>query len=301
MNSPIALFVYSRLDHTRRTVEALLRNKEAIDHDIFIFSDAARTSNVQREVDKVREYLETICGFRTVTIFHRPQNLGLAKSIVDGVTQILSIHERIIVLEDDLVTSPHFLSYMNESLERFSDDERVISIHGYVYPLQEKLPDAFFLRGADCWGWATWRRGWRLFNPDGPALLVKLKRRNLLKLFDYNGSYHFSQMLETQIKGGNDSWAILWYASAFLSDKLTLYPGRSLVQNIGNDSTGVHCNSVTSYDTMLSSTPINLSALKVVPSEIGRSAFEHYFRQIQGSFLNRVGRRIKSSLLNGNS
>ncbi len=295
-NSPITLFTYSRPDHTRRTVESLLRNPQAPDHDLIVFSDAARTPDKRAAVGEVRAYLASISGFRSVTIHHRPHNFGLAKSIIGGVTQVLAEHERIIVLEDDMLTSPYFLAYMNRALDRFADDERVISIHGYVYPVQKVLPEAFFLPGADCWGWATWRRGWRLFNPDGQALLDELKRRDLVKSFDFNGAYGYSRMLEGQIKGTNDSWAVRWYASAFLAGKLTLYPGRSLVHNIGNDSSGTHCGDDASHDAELSTTPIDLTKLEVVSSSLGRSAFENFFRKSQGNFVRQIGRRIKRML-----
>lgn len=292
-SAPIALFAYARLYHTRRTVESLLLNPEASDHDLIVFSDAARTPEKQSAVDEVRAYLATISGFSSVTIYHRAENLGLAKSIIGGVTQVLAEHERIIVLEDDMVVSPHFLAYMNESLDRFADDERVISIHGYVYPIQEALPEAFFLPGADCWGWATWRRGWCLFNPDGQALLDELKRRDLIMEFDFNGAYGFSEMLDGQIRGLNDSWAVRWHASAFLAGRLTLHPGRSLVQNIGNDGSGTHCGSNTSHDAKLSATPISLKSLQVEPSAPGLVAFEAFYRKNKSTFVGKMKRAIK--------
>jgi hypothetical protein len=294
--TPITLFTYARPDHTQRTVEALLRNPGVEEHDLIVYSDAPLTQDKAQAVASVREYLKTITGFRSVTINHRSHNYGLAKSIIDGVSEVLSRYERIIVLEDDMVTSPHFLSYMNQALDRFGDDERVISVHGYVYPVRQALPEAFFLRGADCWGWATWRRGWAIFNPDGQALLNELKRRNLIKAFDFNGSFGYSQMLELQIKGTNNSWAIRWYASAFLGDKLTLYPGRSLVHNIGNDSSGTHCGSSATYDAALSRTPINLAGVEVKSSHIGFSAFQLFFLHSNSNLLSKLVYRFKHAL-----
>ena len=128
--------------------------------------------------------------------------------------------DKVIVLEDDLVTSPHFLQYMNDGLGIYERDDRVISIHGYSYPVHGKLPETFFLRGADCLGWATWKRGWDLFEDDGQRLLNELERRNLTRSFDFDGSYPYTQMLRDQIAGSNSSWAVRWYASAFLRDKL---------------------------------------------------------------------------------
>lgn len=278
MNAPIVLFTYARVNHTQQTVEALLRNIGACEHEFIVYSDAPRTPDKARDVAAVRDYLQNITGFRSVTVHHRPHNYGLAKSIIDGVTEVLSRFDRIIVLEDDMVTSPHFLSYMNEALERFEDNELVISVHGYVYPTTQVLPEAFFLRGADCWGWATWRRGWALFNSHGKDLLDQLKRRNLLNAFDFNGAYPYSKMLESQIKGENDSWAIRWYASAFLANKLTLYPGRSLVQNIGNDDSGTHCGATSIFDIEISHVAVKLDGLLVEESEVSRNAVEIFFR-----------------------
>ena len=294
--APIALFVYARPSHVRLTVDSLLGNPGAESSDLIIFSDAARSSDKKRDVEEVRAYIKTIVGFRTVTIHHRPYNFGLANSIIQGVTEILKAHESVIVLEDDMRTSPHFLTYMNDALVKFVNDDRVASVHGYVYPVKQQLPEAFFLRGADCWGWATWRRAWAHFNPNGQFLLDELKRRQLTKAFDFNGAYSFSKMLEDQIKGSNDSWAVRWHASAFLADMLTLYPGRSLVHNIGNDNSGTHCGDNTSHDAELSVTPIDLKTLEVTSSAQGRAAFEAFFRKTHGTFVRRLGRRIKKIL-----
>jgi hypothetical protein len=293
MNAPIALFVYARPDHARRTVEALLNNPEASSSDLIVFSDAARTPDKEYAVRGVREYIAGIQGFRSLTLHHRPRNFGLAKSIIEGVTQVLAVYERVIVLEDDLETSPHFLRYMNEALDLFEEEELVISVHGYVYPVNKALPEAFCLRGADCWGWATWRRGWVHFNPDGQFLLDELRRQNLLKAFDFNGAYSYSEMLKEQINGSNDSWAVRWHASAFLANKLTLYPGRSLTHNIGNDSTGRHCGTSAALDVELSATPIRLDSVVIEESETARQIIEEFFRAKRPP-LQRVLRRVMS-------
>ena len=286
--APIVVFTYNRPEHTQRTLNALLINPLANESDIIIYSDSARTANHNKAVDEVRSYLSELTGFRSIKVIHRDKNFGLAESIIQGVTEVLQQSEKVIVLEDDMVVSPYFLEYMNEALEQFVDDDRVISVHGYVYPVDIELPEAFFLPGADCWGWATWRRGWALFNSDGQYLLDELVRRHLIQEFDYNGAYPFLNMLKDQIKGKNDSWAIRWHASAFLANKLTLYPGRSLVNNIGNDSSGTHCGDSNSMDAKLSETKINLNNIVVEPSQVGREAFEIFFRQSQKRLLHRL-------------
>jgi hypothetical protein len=286
--APIVVFTYNRPEHTLRTFNALLKNHLANESDIIIYSDSAKTANHNKAVDEVRSFLSEITGFRSKKVIHRDNNFGLAESIIQGVTGVLQESEKVIVLEDDMVVSPYFLEYMNEALDQFVDDDRVISVHGYVYPVDIKLPEAFFLPGADCWGWATWRRGWEIFNPNGQYLLDELVRRHLIQEFDYNGAYPFSNMLKAQVKGANDSWAIRWHASAFLAGKLTLYPGRSLVHNSGNDGSGTHCGTSDSMDIKLSETKINLNNIAVESSRIGREAFEIFFRQSQKSLLHRL-------------
>ena len=292
--APITLFVYNRLDHTKRTVDSLKINFLAQESDLIIFSDASKSELQAGNVRDVRDYISQINGFKSITIVERASNFGLAKSIIDGVTSIINKFGRIIVLEDDMVTSPFFLNYMNEALEKYTDDDRVISIHGYVYPVKETLPEAFFLPGADCWGWATWRRGWKLFNPDGQFLLDQLRAQKLISDFDYNGAYAYSKMLEGQIAGKNDSWAVRWYASAFLAGKLTLYPGRSLVHNIGNDNSGIHCGDTDGFDSEISATSINLSSIEVKPSKEVRQIFQQFFSLTREGIVHRLVRKFKT-------
>jgi hypothetical protein len=238
--SPIALFVYNRPEHTKQTLQALSRNPEAIYSDLYIYSDGAADLNSFSAVSEVRSLIRQCSGFKSVSIVEQDVNIGLAKSILGGVTQLLHRFSTVIVLEDDLVVSPSFLGYMNSGLDLYRNDENVGSIHGYTYPCADPLPDTFFLRGGDCWGWATWARAWGHINLDGSLLLRELQERDLTKAFDLEGAYPYVKMLKNQIQGKNDSWAIRWHASLFLKNMLTLYPGKSLVQNIGHDGTGIH-------------------------------------------------------------
>ncbi|HOD41117.1 MAG TPA: hypothetical protein PKL57_11210, partial [Candidatus Wallbacteria bacterium] len=203
---------------------------------------------------------------------------GLAKSIIAGVTDVVEKYGRVIVMEDDMVSSPYFLRYMNEGLEFYENCDRVVSIHGYIYPVEGKLDETFFLKGADCWGWATWKRGWSVFESDGKKLLKELRERNLTAEFDFDGSYGFTQMLEHQIEGVNDSWAIRWHASAFLKDKLTLYPGRSLIDNIGNDASGTHCQVTGAYNiTKVSQNPVKIEKIEMKPDAKAFEAIKNYY------------------------
>ena len=209
----------------------------------------------------------------------RPSHWGLARNIIGGVTEVSARLGASIVLEDDMVTSPWFLTYMNQALDYYEDEERVASIHGYLYPVRAVLPETFFLRGANCcWGWGTWHRAWRVFNPDGAFLLGELRRRALTSLFDFGDTFGYTRLLEGQIAGTNDSWALRWYASAFLENMLTLYPCRSLAQNIGHDGSGHHRTRTHSFDVRIEQGPVRVGRCPVEDSAIGRAAFEAYFR-----------------------
>lgn len=272
-------------------------NRYAAESDLVIFSDGPKNESSELEVTRVREYVLSITGFRSVSVIESRVNKGLARSIIEGTQAVLKDHETVIVLEDDMITSPYFLKFMNEGLAMYENDERVVSIHGYVYPIRKKLPQSFFLRGADCWGWATWRRGWALFEPDGARLLSELERRQLTREFDFNGSYPFTQMLRDQIVGLNDSWAIRWQASAFLKDRLTLYPGRSFVRNIGFDSSGTHSGVTDVYEAGLQSEDIPLQRIGIKEHAEARKDFETYFQSIRPSLFARIKQRLSSGRL----
>jgi hypothetical protein len=168
---------------------------------------------------------------------------------------------------------------MNDALEYYEKEERVISIHGYIYPVKVNLPETFFLRGADCWGWATWKRGWDLFEKDGMQLLQRLHEMKLAHAFDYNGAANNIRMLRRQIEGKNNSWAIRWHASAFLNNKLTLYPGKTLITNIGADGSGENTK-----ETQQLYSPVSQERIKVgnIPVQASPEAFE----AVKNFFLN---------------
>ena len=260
--APIVLFVYNRPEHARRTVEALKNNMLAKESDLIVYSDAPRVQTHAGRVREVRDYVRQIEGFKSVSVIERETNFGLARSVIDGVTEIVEKYGRIIVLEDDMVTSRYFLTYMNDALEYYENEDSVISIHGYCYPISG-LPETFFLKVADCWGWGTWKRGWDLFEADGRKLLAQLEQKELLNRFDLFGAYGYSKMLKDQIEGKNSSWAVRWYASALLADKLTLYPGQSLVSNIGSDGSGTHYGIGGRMDVILCDRPIKIGEAEV--------------------------------------
>ena len=250
-HAPVVLFAYRRPDHLRRALDSLAANSGADQTQVSIYCDGAKSAADREAVEQVREIARSANGlgtFASVRVIERDHNMGLANSVISGVTEALKVHSRVIVMEDDLVVSPDFLEYMNQALELYANNEEVISIHGFMYSVPPVLPQTVFLRGADCWGWATWRRGWELFEPDAQKLLKELDRSPDRTQFDFDGAFPYRQMLKDQAKGTIDSWAVRWYASAFLANKLTLYPGQSLVENIGQEGSGTHSQSATSHE-----------------------------------------------------
>lgn len=295
--APILLFVYSRPNHTMRTIEALLKNPEAELSDLYIYSDASKDEAMLNSVQEVRAYIKQVRGFKSVTIIEREKNWGLANSIIDGVTRTLSQFDRVIVLEDDIVTNPNFLRYMNNALIQYDRDERVACIHGFVFPIPN-LPETFFLKGTDCWGWATWARAWKIFNPNGSELLTQLERRGLESEFNFNDRYPNIQMLKDQIAGKNSSWAVRWHASAFLKEKLCLYPGKTLVKNIGFDI-GTHGNDGEDhpiFGRMDSSTEVIVKEIPVVHNEYVFEKFGQFLKNRQPSIPMRVFNKFKRTL-----
>lgn len=292
MPAPIALFAYNRPEHLRHVLQSLAVNAEAAATELYVFSDGARDAASAPKVAEVRSIIAAAQGFLKIIQVLRESNLGLARSIIDGVGHVCEAHGEVIVVEDDLIVSPHFLCYMNAALRLYEHDERVVGIHGYVYPVATALPETFFLRGADCWGWATWQRGWKTFDADGAKLLAELERRDLAKAFDLDGAYAYTGMLRDQISRRNDSWAIRWHASAFLADKLTLYPGRSLVENIGADGSGTNVKATCVFAVSLADTAVTVERIPLEENVAARAGIIDYFRASQPTLLSRLKGRL---------
>ncbi|ULH30169.1 glycosyltransferase family 2 protein [Leptospira weilii] len=283
--APIALFVYNRPEHTKRTIDSLSRNDNADQSELFVFCDGPKSNSNMDKIKEVRSIVKKVAGFKKVVVYEKETNAGLSKSIILGVTELVEKYGEVIVLEDDMVTSKYFLTYLNHGLEYYKNVDRVVSIHAYRLPFVVETPETYFLRGADCWGWATWKRGWDLFEADGRKLLNKLISENLIYEFDMQGSYPYTTMLKDQIAGKNDSWAIRWHASTFLQNKLTLYPARSLVFNIGLDASGTHCDVTNEYDVDLSLSPIRIEKIKIEEDVKVRNLYRDYFRKLNRASL----------------
>lgn len=256
--APIVLFVFARPDHTRRTLAALAANALADQSDLIVYADAARS---EQDADAVRAVRALVCaatGFRSVTLVERPANYGLAHNIIEGVSETLRAHDRVIVLEDDIVTSPVFLTFMNEALARYKEDARVWHISGWNYPIDPSgMEEVFFWRVMNCWGWATWSDRWSHFRKDARRLVETWDEKTIHR-FNLDGAHDFWAQVTANHNGTMNTWAIFWYATVFENHGLCLNPTRSLVQNIGHDTSGQNCIKDKYYSARFSNCEIRL-------------------------------------------
>ena len=240
--APIAVFAFRRLSLLRETLSALEQCDGFQSSPIHIFSDAAR-AELKDEVDavtEVRTWLKEWCDVHGAELREAPVNQGLRSSITSGVAALLRDYDRVIVLEDDIVVSQSFISFMNQALDAYENQSNVVQVSGYFVPHKERLPPVGFLGVPACWGWATWARAWRHYRDDAPALLAEVRERDVNR-FDIGGSYGYLDALERNAAGTLNTWLVRWYASVFLVGGLAVYPARSLTRNIGFGEEGTNC------------------------------------------------------------
>ncbi len=294
--APIALFVYNRPQHTERTVKFLKQNEFAAESRLFIFSDGAKTSADEEKVNEVREFIQTIEGFKSVEIIASKTNLGLANSVIAGVNKLTKDYGQVIVFEDDLISSPYTLTYFNEALNRYRDEPKVMHIGAYMYVLGNKnLPESFFYRAATSWGWATWERAWQNFEPNIDVLIEQFDHKKKHE-FAIEGTMNFWKQMQDFKRGKNNSWAIRWYASIFLKGGLTLNPSQSLVNNIGHDGTGVHSGMNDIYNVIINPKPITNFPTVVAENTAAYTAIKTFLSNRKGNLISRVKRFVKEKL-----
>ncbi|HYP15788.1 MAG TPA: hypothetical protein VEQ65_01145 [Opitutus sp.] len=250
--APVALFVYNRPDHTRQTLEALSRNRLAADTALYVFSDGPKPTASASDRQRIAETRSLVCSrrwTRSTTLIEAETNRGLADSIVSGVRHVLGEHERVIVLEDDIVTSPGFLEFMNQGLDLYAAEPRVMHVSGYMYPLGLRSEGTMFLRILSCWGWATWARAWQHYESNLDVHFQRLNTPDRIRKFNIEGHADFFRQLQDNRAGRIRSWAVRWYASWLGQGGLSLFPTQSLVRNVGHDGSGVHCGADQRFDT----------------------------------------------------
>jgi len=270
--APIVLFVYNRPEHTRRTVESLAKNRLAKDSILYIFSDAAKNEAAKEHVCEVRKYIASLRDldyFASVVIEEAQENRGLADSIISGVTKIMQSDGRAIVLEDDLLSAPDFLDFMNQSLSFYEKDSSIGSISGYS-PLQS-LP-ATYKEGTwvasrtSSLGWATWKDRWAQVKWQIDDFETFKKDKKARKRFDECGSDRYDR-LRRQIEVGANSWSVrfgYWQSSA---ERYTVFPAVTRIQHIGWDGSGVHGTYVGPLDTHIKDYAIDFELKTIAPNE----------------------------------
>lgn len=294
--APIALFVYNRPEHTRRTIKFLQQNLLAEESRLYIFSDAAKNPNNQSLVAEVREIIHSVEGFKHVELIERKSNLGLANSIIDGVSRLVKDYGKVIVFEDDLISSMYTLQYFNDALIRYQDEEKVMHIGAYMYPLKEEnLPETFFYRAATSWGWATWDRAWKNFEPDIDLIISRFDQEKKHR-FTIDGTMNFWKQIQEFKSGKNNSWAIRWYASIFLKGGLTLNPSKSLINNIGHDGTGIHSGMNDIYHVIINPQPIQSFPEKIEENQLVYHSIKNFLKNRKGSLWQRIIRFAKEKI-----
>ena len=301
MPAPIVLFVYNRLIHARQTVEALQKNALAKESDLIIYSDAPRDSSAVGAVCEVRNYVKTIAGFRSISIVERDRNWGLANSVIDGVTTVVNQYGRIIVLEDDLVTSPNFLEYMNAALDHYESDPKAFSVGAYNFP-DKTMPipsdyswDTYAAFRCCSWGWATWIDRWK--RVDWNMNYYETFMRDQVARESFNrGGPDMTQTLKMQHEGRIDSWAIRFCYAHYANQMHCIYPVKTLVMNIGLDHSGMHCGidprrEHSSFDEQW--TPRAFCPADKVDARIGRS-FHDAFAPPKRSLVTRILHRLST-------
>jgi hypothetical protein len=270
--APIVLFIYNRPVHARQALERLAACAGAVDSNLIVYADGPRSGKDRDNVRAAREAARDARGFKSVTLVEQDRNLGLAESIISGVTEVCRLHGRAIVIEDDLLVAPELLQFLNSGLERYAAEPRVLQISGYAYPAHAPgAADAFFLPMVSCWGWATWVRAWEKFERSLTALPALDRDRLLRRRFNVDGTYDYYAMACDQRAGRINSWGICWQLSLFTNDGLVLYPSRSLVTNAGFDGSGTHRTTGEAFQEPLDPSPfdvVNLSWPAVAETDV---------------------------------
>ncbi|WP_420155634.1 glycosyltransferase [Siphonobacter sp.] len=253
MNAPVILFAYKRARELRATVEALQKNHLASESDLFIFVDAPKKAEDWPKVYEVHQVLDEITGFKSIYRDYAKSNIGCADSIIRGISYVLNRYPTAIIVEDDLITAPNFLDYMNQSLTQYKNDKRIYSIAGYTFPFERPSDypyESYFVPRHSPWGWATWRDRWLSIDWELVDYSEFSQDKSQQRAFNQGGS-DLVKMLEDQMEGRSDAWDIRFCYNRFKANGLTVYPTLSKVQNIGFGNEATHTNIYNRYKTTL--------------------------------------------------
>jgi GR25 family glycosyltransferase involved in LPS biosynthesis len=286
--APIVIFAYNRPWHLSQMLESLRNNFLAEESHITIFCDGpkqgAGMEDLQR-IEEVRSIARSQTWAKRLDVIASEVNKGLANSVIDGVSKILDQYGRIIVVEDDVILSPYFLEFMNDALEVYENESRVLSIGSWNYFYHpDTLKNNFFLTMPDTIAWATWSRSWNLFRPDSKNLLQELNAKGLTRKFNLDGQYDFETMLKAQAEGKISSWAIRWTAVAVLNNTLSLYPARALSKHAGFGTDATNCFGMDFNSNLnLADERMIVERQELIYSKQAEEAWMHIERDVIGS------------------
>jgi len=297
--APIIYFAYNRPDHTLKTLGSLSNNKEVEQSELHCFIDGPKAHRYDEDKRKIQSVIDVIKSkqwCKKVIIYENIENHGCAAQTINNVSRMTAEYGKVIVLEDDNLLSPFFLDFINKSLEIYKDEKRAMSVSGFLYPVKKLTIDSGFMAGTGSYGWGTWERAWKYFEPDASKLISRLSDKKIRYKFDYNNSAYYYRMLQHVIDGRIEGWDIRFHASVFLNNGLTLFPGQSLVRNIGFDNSGIHCPTTTIFDTEILNRPITKYPDVIEESEELLNATIDFFRSIKPTILSRIKNRAKRLL-----
>jgi len=310
--APIALFVYNRPTHTRKTVEALLKNDLSENSILYIFSDGPKDNAddiTLSKIREVREYIHSVQGFKEVVIKEQITNQGLDTSVIAGVTEVLNIHGRCITIEDDIETHPWFLRFINECLDKYENDKRICMVGGYNVRMHAPWwyrQDIYLAHRCCSWGWGIWKDRWDDVDWKITGYENFLNDEKQKKKFCRGGNDMLSMLIE-QMKQPVPAWDIRWDYTLMKKDGYVIRPVKSLVINNGLDGTGVHCGVI---DSILAASEqpnqleynINLPTV-LFPSYIMQRRFRHFFGEDLSiydklkSLISRIFRKLRKIIL----
>lgn len=268
----------------RQTLSALEQCDGFESSRVHVFSDGARADHEDEVavVREVRSWLKDWCDRHGAELHVATANQGLRVSVTSGVSALLEAYDRVIVLEDDIIVSPSFLSFMNQALHAYEGHANVFQVSGYFVPHKKRLPAIGFLGVPACWGWATWRRAWQYYRDDPQELLAEVRTRDT-HAFDIRGSYGYLDALERNAAGTLNTWAVRWYASVFLRSGLTIYPGRSLTRNIGFGDGATNCGPGTMAH-VFARQPIEMKPVRVDWSSVAVQESSSFSSALEGFY-----------------
>ncbi|MCA5004210.1 glycosyltransferase family 2 protein [Sphingobacterium bovistauri] len=294
MLAPIIIFTYNRPQHTRRMLGALEKADLAQESNVFIFSDGAKNADAVDDVNKVRAIIAEPWNFKNITIIERERNIGLAENVINGVSEVIERYGKVIVLEDDLQISKVGLRFFNDALDTYENEEKVMEISGFMYPVKDadKLAETFFFRVANSWGWATWARAWNKYNANIDELIADFDK-DKIKRFSIDHTENFWKQVQDFKAGKINSWAIRWYLTLFNNDGLTLYPRQSIIQNMGTDGSGTHSDADNAYHVELATHAVTFFPKEIVENKEAYEAIKYFYKHRKGSLWARAVRFAK--------